>query len=215
MIARSRTPLAAAALAAATLSGCSSGSSSGSPSASATAAAPAKSSAAPRTKPVAPPPKTEAPKTTGAVELHATKKKTSFSIVLPDAWKDVSDDAARKSYRKDKDAIDAYVFTISEAPVEFVKSGLDGTLAELQRDPDFVTNKGRIIERSELGTGWYFAYALEEPGGKKAVVVRLMARDGEVVLECHGEVEGPLAAKVDNSVKDMLDVCKTLAITAP
>jgi hypothetical protein len=196
-------------------SGPSSGAAGSSSAASSGAPRSASSAPSPSASIQAPPPKPAGPKTTGEVEGRAAKKKMSFAIELPEGLKDVSDTPAIKQYRKAKDAFDAYGFMISDAPDAWIKAGLEATLTNLQKDPDFVKNKVKILDKNTTDDGWYFTHSLEEPSGKKAVSVTYMVTKGDVTLECHGEVEGALAEKADESSKAMLDVCKTLTITAP
>lgn len=184
----------------------------------------ATSSAAARTTTTAPassgsaqaaaPAKPAGAKTTGEVELHSSKKKLAYSIELPEGLKDVSESAVVKQYRKDKEKFDSFGFSILEGNEKFIKAGLDTTLAELSKNPAFVKNKVKILDKGTTATGWYWTHSLEE-GGKKAVTATLMITKGDVSLQCKGEVEGALADKPEESSKAMLEACKTLTITGP
>ncbi len=160
-------------------------------------------------------PKPQGTKTAGEVELRSSKKKAAFTIELPEGLKDVSDFGGRRDYRKSKDAFDSFGFGISDTPAEWVKAGLDGTLEQLTKDPDFVKNKVKILDKGKTDTGWYFTHSLQEPSGKKAASVTLLVTKGDVTLTCRGEVEGALAENADESTKSMLETCKTLTITSP
>lgn len=187
-------------------------------SSAAAASAPAKSAAPPAASSAAKPatpPKPAGVKTTGEVELREGNKKASFSIELPEGLKDVSETPAVKSYRKEKDKFDAYGFSVMGANPTWVKGGMDGTLGELEKDPDFKKNKVKILDKGKTDSGWYFTHSLEEGGGKKAVSATVIVTKGEASLQCQGEVEGALADKPEESAKAMLEACKTLTITAP
>lgn len=208
--------LSLAAVLAATLLGCSSSGSEAKPSSSAaTTSSTARASTSASPAATAPTPKPAAAKTTGEVELPGSKKKVAYSIELPDGLKDVSEvPGGVKAYRKDKTSFDSFGFNVLDAPGEWVKAGLDGTLDHLKKDPDFVKNKVKILDQGKTETGWYFTYSLEE-SGKKAVTAALLITKGDVTLMCQGEVEGPLAEKSEESTKAMLETCKTLSITSP
>lgn len=163
----------------------------------------------------APPEKPAAAKTTGDLELHSSKKKVPYTIELPEGLKDVSESPVVKQYRKDKDKFDSFGFSILEGDEKFIKAGLDTVLTELQKDPDFVKNKVKILDKGTTPTGWYWTHSLEEGGGKKAVAATLIVTKGDVSLQCKGEVEGKLADKPEESATALLDVCKTLAIVSP
>ena len=212
------TPLLLVASLASALLACGGSGSDAAGSSSAAASGAARSSAPPASSgsaQAAPPAKPVGAKTAGEVELHSSKKKAAYSIELPEGVKDVSDSSVVKQYRKDKEKFDAFGFSILEANEKFIKAGLETTLTELSKDPDFVKNKVKILDKGTTATGWYWTHSLEEGAGKKAVSATLMVTKGDVSLQCQGEVEGPLADKPEESAKAMLEVCKTLAITGP
>lgn len=154
-------------------------------------------------------------KTTGEVERRDGKSKIAFSIDLPEGLKDVSDPKWKGAvdYRKEAKAYDSYGFSVTEANEKFIELGLDGFLAEAQKNPDFVKNKVQILDKGKTDNGWYMARSLEE-GTKKEVGVMLIVTEKGVSLLCRAEVEGALAVP-DVAPGVLLGVCKTLKITGP
>jgi hypothetical protein len=185
--------------------GCGADRSSAAPSGSASAAArwPAASAAAPA--PGAP----RTTKMSGVVDFREGKaRKVGFTIELPPGLRDVSDHPTVRTYAQQAKTFVGYTFEVMQANPRFVSLGLEGAVAMATSDPDAVKNKAKILEKGTTPGGFYFAHEIQE-GKKRALIVILMLKKGDVSLQCRGNVEGPLADKTKESTRVIVDACKT------
>ena len=88
---------------------------------------------------------------------------------------------------------------------------LESALAAVSKEPEFVKNKARLLDKGAMTGGWYFAHAIQE-GKKKAVLVTAITKQGDVALQCRGNVEGPLADSPEAPSAVLVKACKTLQI---
>jgi hypothetical protein len=154
----------------------------------------------------------EATVTRGEVELHEGKKgKVAFTIELPKGLKDVSERPYMKEYAKQAKVYDGYSIMIMEANPALARLDLEPALALVSKDPDFVKNRAKLVDKGTTGDGWYFAHTIQE-GKKKSVVLTAVARKGDVALQCRGSVEGPLANRTEASAAVLVKACKTLKL---
>ncbi|NUP14329.1 MAG: hypothetical protein HOW73_50500 [Polyangiaceae bacterium] len=162
-------------------------------------------------------PKTETPAAPKGVATKgevkgADGKKIAYSIELPEGLKDVSDNDVVKMYGKDAKNFEGVTFQVSRAHEEWVKGGLDKTLGELQKSPDFTKNEAKIVDKNTFDNGWYFVATIVEGGKKKAVLLTsVITKDGKAVA-CRGNVEGPEADNPDKVVPVLIAGCKSLKI---